>query len=389
MPAVAIPLTGSVLDWALHDAGWSTQDAAAALEVQPSTLTAWVKESDKPNRGQFRRLAKLLNRPESFFFLPAPPQSQTFEGVAYRTLGNAEAQPSAETRDGLSQAQRAQALAEWLNDKLKHTPASMPRVSASSDKPAGAARKLAEWLSWDLENQTSASATDTSAAKALREALQLNGLIVMHLTLEKDIVRGFSLSSSSAPLIAVNTRDHTRARLFSYVHELAHLAIHDSSICLTRNDLGVERFCNRVAAAFLMPADAFRDYKARRWGSGYIDTEEQIIGLRNYFKVSLQAAAIRAEHLDLARPGLYEELFPRSDEKSRGGAYQPGNERTRPVIRYDQYGSRLMRDLLAAERSGDLSQGAVQSLLRISDSEFRTLRRLAGVSGMRGNDRGE
>lgn len=71
----------------------------------------------------------------------------------------------------------------------------------------------------------------------------------------------FVLADAYAPLIFVNGKDAKCAQLFTIVHELTHLALGDTGLFDETSDSEYEaevgRFCDKVAAEFLMPADVF------------------------------------------------------------------------------------------------------------------------------------
>ena len=83
--------------------------------------------------------------------------------------------------------------------------------------------------------------------------------------------------------------------------------------------------------------------------------------------MSVQAAAISALTLGLASQYLYDQIIEDSEPKSGGGGYVPGNERTRPRVRVDQYGSGFVNSLLDAENFGYLRRTQVLDLLNLSD----------------------
>jgi Zn-dependent peptidase ImmA (M78 family) len=93
-------------------------------------------------------------------------------------------------------------------------------------------------------------------------AIEDMGVQVIHTRdVEISEMRGFSIAEWPFPVIAVNGSDFYRPRLFTLLHELAHLGLRDGGLCdlheLTSrfrdaND-EIERFCNKVAAAVLMP----------------------------------------------------------------------------------------------------------------------------------------
>lgn len=95
-------------------------------------------------------------------------------------------------------------------------------------------------------------------------ALEEAGVLVMHTTggrVSTDEMRAFSLYFDDIPVIVLNGADYPRGRLFSLVHEYAHLLLHSAGLCDTRTDQRatsenrrLEARCNALAAAILMPA---------------------------------------------------------------------------------------------------------------------------------------
>ncbi len=378
MAVKPVPLTGSVLAWAMADVGVSAAELAGTLGVAPDTVRAWTSESAQPTMTQFHALARSLHRPESFFFLTEAP-SVTPVPVAYRMrVSTEEGQPGAASVEALRLAERAQRVASWVRDRTRSDSPKIPKVLAS-EHAGNAGVRLRNWLQWTVTDQTS-PVSEANAAKAMRQRLQDVGLLVLHLPLGEDAVRGFSLPHESTPLLAVNTKDAYRARLFSYVHELAHLSLRDESVCLTRQNRGVESWCNRVAASLLMPDDHFRAYVRRRFGTRLVATTAEVGSLSNHYNVSLRAIAIRLSDLGLAGEGLYE-LVNREAEyrKSRGGTYNPERVQNRPRVRLQQYGRGFVNTLTDAEDAGVLARPQVLELLRVSTSELRSLREISAT----------
>ncbi|BBX43922.1 ImmA/IrrE family metallo-endopeptidase [Mycobacterium simiae] len=381
--AKLMPINGRVLAWAFRDRELTRSAVADKLSVDEELIQSWLDEDVNPNKSQFDSLVKLLGCTPSFLFLPQPPESNREARVNFRRHADAPERIPSETEKAMRTAQTVLRIAKWLSERDQPhelDDALVPRASRG-EAPDVVADRLRTWLDWSEAKQTGPKATDTSAAKAMRAAIQRRRIFVLHLTMDEGVTRGFSLHEGVTSLVAINTRDHVRARFFSYAHELAHLALRDDSVCLTRNDSSeTEQFCNRVAAALLMPRQSFRDFVDRRTG-GRVETRENVVSIRNYFKVSLQAAAIRAGTLGLAPRYLYDIIAEEVESKSQGGTYVPGNERTRPRVRVDQYGSGFVNSLADAEQAGYLKRPQVLDLLRLSDKEFDTARSLAFSEG--------
>ena len=104
--------------------------------------------------------------------------------------------------------------------------------------------------------------------KALVDAAEYAGVLVMrsgivgnntHRQLDVGEFRGFAISHALAPVIFINSADAPAARLFTLLHELAHLWFGSSGISniapgSTRRE---EVACNAVAGEFLAPRAQF------------------------------------------------------------------------------------------------------------------------------------
>lgn len=372
------PITGEVLRWALSTAGLQPNEAEVALDFPNGSVTKWITEAAQPNQGQLSKLAKKLDRPVTFFFLPRPPAASTIP-VEFRRFAGTTKTPGKETHDGIRLANRIQKTTAWVRHEASLGDVTVPRLQRG-DPIEESATKLRKWLKWSTAWQTTSTNSDAVVTKAFRASLEDRGIVVMHLSLDEGETRGFSLASDVAPVIAANTRDPNRARLFSYAHELVHIATHSTSVCdVHETSDRLESFCNRVAAALLMPRTEFRAHVMAKMGAAKLADIDDVSAVRAKFKVSLRAAAIRAENLDLGQPGLYEMVNRVAESKKRGGVYIPGNERTKDRIRVDEYGSTFIRTVESGVAAGVLRDVQAATLLRLSEREWSRARQLAAV----------
>ena len=80
--------------------------------------------------------------------------------------------------------------------------------------------------------------------------------------LSVDEFRAFTLVNKYAPLIFINSCDSDNGKLFSILHELAHVWVGENSfynapIHANLENREVEKFCNAVAAEILIPTQMF------------------------------------------------------------------------------------------------------------------------------------
>ncbi|MBA8736923.1 ImmA/IrrE family metallo-endopeptidase [Chromobacterium violaceum] len=138
--------------------------------------------------------------------------------------------------------------------------------------------------------------------------------------------RGFVLADNVAPAIFINGADAPAAWVFTLAHELAHLWLGHSGVSdsLPESDSGVERYCNSVAAEFLVPAESF----FMSWNSlGGLGDISKIESVRKEFKVSGLVIARRALDLGVIDYDIYNKFydiakFNRGSEESGGDFYR-------------------------------------------------------------------
>jgi Zn-dependent peptidase ImmA (M78 family) len=150
--------------------------------------------------------------------------------------------------------------------------------------------------------------TDKEAFLRWREAIEAQDIIVQKTTLHEASVRGFAIFARGYGFMAVDSGDDYRARIFTLLHEYAHLLLRTSGISDQNRHVKIERWCNQFAAAFLMPAAAFKRQYELICSEGPPASEHQVRKMANCFNVSLSSVAIRFEELGLAPRGFYEAL---------------------------------------------------------------------------------
>jgi Zn-dependent peptidase ImmA (M78 family) len=145
------------------------------------------------------------------------------------------------------------------------------------------------------------------ALRTLRNAAERIGILVAttsvvglnnHRPLDPQEFRGFVLCDAIAPLIFVNGADSKSAQMFTLAHELAHVWVGQGGlfnlIKMMPLDDATERFCNEVAAEFLVPGHKL----SARWKEAE-GTGAPFRAIGRWFKVSPLVAARRALDLNL------------------------------------------------------------------------------------------
>ena len=188
---------------------------------------------------------------------------------------------------------------------------------------------------------------------------------------------GFVLCDPYAPVIFVNDADTKSARIFTLAHELVHVWLGQDGVFNLEKMMptkeGTERFCNRVAAEFLIPAYKLEE----RWREAK-GLAEPFRTIALWFKVSPVVAARRALDLRLiTRPEFfrfYEQdladwLERRREQQKKAG----GNFYATQNVRL---GRRFSAAVVRAAREGRI---AYQDAFRLTGMKGSTFQQYADL----------
>jgi len=190
--------------------------------------------------------------------------------------------------------------------------------------------------------------------------------------LDPDEFRGFVLSDPYAPVMFVNSADTKSAQMFTLAHELVHVWLGSDGLFnlvdMMPSGEETERFCNQVAAEFLVPA-----YKLTgRWDEAKT-TDEPFQTIARRFKVSPVVAARRALDLRLITKDEFFAFYKKHQEqwqerkaaqREKGGGEFYRNQDVR-------LGRRFARILVRAVREGRIPYGDAYRLTDLRGQTFK------------------
>ena len=288
-PVIRADIKPELLSWARQRAGLDID----ALTRRFPKLTAWEEGTIQPTLKQVEHFAQTTHTPVGFLFLPEPPV-ETIPIPDFRTIRNkAVARPSPDLLDMIYVCQQRQ---EWYRDFARSERASplpfIGSVSLNSNVESTAAT-MRQTLGFDLEERRRIP-TWTDALRLFIGQADEAGIMVMcsgvvlnnnYRPLDPEEFRGFALSDDLAPLVFINGADSKAAQMFTLAHELAHIWLGQSAVSDTQASLvpdhQVERWCNEVAAEFLVPRSILeQEYR------NVADLRGELDRLARRFKVS-------------------------------------------------------------------------------------------------------
>jgi Zn-dependent peptidase ImmA (M78 family)/DNA-binding XRE family transcriptional regulator len=302
-----------LLGWARDRAEITLDDAAKAVNVAPGMLQAWEAGEEAPTISQLRNLAAKYHFPLAVFYLPKPPDDFT-PLRDFRRLPDATGRTiSAELARQIRSAHERRELALELHEDLSE-PVRQFRLRASlADSPESIGEEVRKFLGVNDSDQRKA-AREERAFDFWRRKMEEKDILVFVVSgtqgVDLEEMRGFVIARNQIPVIVVNGRDYSQGgKCYTLLHELAHVLLGESA--LTNGDGGtaeeqkIERYCDAVAAAALMPRDLMlsiaqvKPAGERKWN------DDELRGFANAIGVSREAFLLRLVTLRRASWDFY------------------------------------------------------------------------------------
>lgn len=383
--SIRISVDPSMLAWARERSGLANE----TLHKRFPKLAAWESGDVAPTLKQLEHYATATYTPFGYLFLTDPPD-EPLPVPDYRTIrDNKVSRPSANLLDSIFQSEQRQ---DWYRDYLRHhSGETLPFVgSVSVGAPVvSVAASIRDHLGFHLGARQQFSTWSDAlrglieAAEALDVLVVVNGIVGSntHRKLDPEEFRGFALVDDLAPLIFLNGADTKAAQIFTLAHELAHLWAGQSGV--DRPDLSaveahgsVERWCNEVAAEFLVPLDSL---PGSLEGPTLTDDLERIA---HTYKVSTLVALRRLVDRGLV---TWEQFGPAfSEELTRVKALAARNSGGGNFYLTQPYrvSRRFARAIIADALEGETLYRDAYRLLGVRKHEtFQNLGRSLGVGG--------
>ncbi|PKL13629.1 MAG: hypothetical protein CVV52_05150 [Spirochaetae bacterium HGW-Spirochaetae-8] len=261
----------NILKWARGRLSYTESFVATKFKMDVVEYKKWETGISRPSFSQAKKLADLFYVPFGYLYLQNPPER--FDRIPdLRTMasrGVKEPSPNLQAviNDVISQQKWYKSyLLEngskplgFIGGFSAETPIDV--ITASIRKELGIPDR---WHSY-VRNTSDYILRWIAHAETKRISILRSGIVGNSTSRDLDPreFRGFAICDEVAPYIFINSKDSDTAKVFTLVHELVHLWIGASGISsideptATHDDgvLQIERYCNRVAADLLIPAE--------------------------------------------------------------------------------------------------------------------------------------
>jgi Zn-dependent peptidase ImmA (M78 family)/transcriptional regulator with XRE-family HTH domain len=373
-----------LLIWARTTAGFELREAAEAARIAVNRLEAWESGRALPSIPQLRKLSKVYKRPLAVFYLQEVPLAfqvlrdlRRLPGVGFRRL------PPAVVQESRYAMQRRELLLDLLEDlDGRLTPFALRTNLDEDPESVGIQIRRALNITRDLQFSWREIAGRV-AFNAWRHRIEKSGVLVFQATqIQSSDASGFAISTEVVPVIVVNRKDTPRRRTFSLLHELSHVMVRVSGVSdletderRPAEDQAIEVFCNRVAAAALMPSDwvlsepsvIARGALSQGW------EDDEISDLARSFGVSREALLRRLLQLNRTTEAFY---------RAKRDKYLAEFEARQRIEREKTAGQEIPRNI-PQETLSNLGRPLISVVLDSYNQDKLTLSDVAGLLGVK------
>jgi len=376
-------ISPQVLKWACERAHVSSSVLAEKVNKK---APLWLSGEAKPTFLQAQKVSKMLHVPFGYLFLSEPPEEpmllpdlRTVDDVAIGEI-------SVDLREVILDAQRKQG---WYKDyAIQQGIEALPFIGKFSvnHQPLDVAHDIAHTLGIHDELRHSVSNWE-SFLSVLIEKAEDTGVLMMHSgivgsnthrALNVHEFRGFAISDPIAPLVFLNWKDAKAAKIFTLIHELAHLwigqsGVSDLSLNQKTNDIHLdsEKFCNAVAVEVLVPEASFRE----RWNEN-ISIADNAHELVRHYRVSSVVIGRRAYELGIIHWNEYSAFY--QEEEKQWQRSPSGSGGNYYVTTRTRLGKRFALAVVSSVQQGNLLYRDAGHLLGIKPSNISNLSKELG-----------
>jgi Zn-dependent peptidase ImmA (M78 family)/DNA-binding XRE family transcriptional regulator len=271
---------------------FTIEEIAEKLSIKPETYSEFELGKRNLTLKRLEELSHYFKRPLSAFFLKEPPKELPLS-ASFRILPKAPQRLSKEFYLAVRRARNLQNVAHNLAEELGERIEPDVVYLNLADDPKEAAKRERERLKIEIATQLKAKAFEWY--RILRDRLEERRILSFQMKMPISDARGFLLMDTPPYAIVTNSADNIYARIFTLLHEYAHILLKISEVYSPQEDLSsdVERWCSTFASEFLLPEDEMKkDPDIDR----YIKTPFSLDTLKavsNRFKLSRHAILLR------------------------------------------------------------------------------------------------
>lgn len=376
---------GARLREARNARGWTQQQAAEAIDVARTTMTAIEKGERRLQSDELVQLARIYGRKLSSLLRPSAP----VEDLAVQLRGSLPPEKPVDA-DLLPHIHELERLCDDYLELERLSGAALNRRDPPIYSIEGAdPEEIAEDVAAAERNRLGLGDAPVHNIRGLLE--EDVGLRVFYMDLPSSVAGMFAFTEVHGGALAINRNHPPTRRRHSIGHEYGHFLTDRFQSEITfigryERRPAAERFAEAFARAFLMPAGSlrrrFHELVRQRRKQGR-PTAGDLCHLAHFFFVSFQAMTQRLEELSLLPAGTWVQLDQqgfrvREAQRLLGLQERPADDEVLPA--------RYRYLAVEAWQRGDLSEGQLAAFLRVDRLSARRMAREVGLDRGDGDD---
>jgi len=284
--SLTVEVEPNVLRWLRERAGWEIEEVSKKLKTTPEAVIELESGKRLPTLRQIKVLSVAFKRPIALFFVSKPREERPLP-KDYRFLPIKKDVFDKKTILAIRKSRNLQETAKelFVNMGLDTKPY-LDRTKISENPDLIAAR-YREIFKLDLEKQRKFK----DAYKLfgyLRDLIEESDILVFQFSMPIEDARGFALADEFPAVIVVNSRDSIEARLFTLMHEFAHVLLGDTVVDIPEPSTAIrdeiEKWCNTFSSSFLLPTNSAKELFDERLHK--LTDTETLNSLSKKYKVS-------------------------------------------------------------------------------------------------------
>jgi len=314
-----VKINPKVLKWTIESAGWSIKELSKKTEIDAEEIIKWQSKISSIELPKLEKIALYLKKPLAVFFLPEPPREE--ELTDYRKIAGIENDKlSKKTLDAIRNARYVQLSSHELFELQNMNDEPDVDHANLKDNPEEIALYQRRKLNFEFEIINEDGRTIKKLIplvyRELREKIESMNIFVLQSNMPINEARGFTLTDKFPRIIVVNSADDVKPRIFTLLHEYAHILLKKDGICLPnfenfhsnlKNETQlIEKWCNAFAGSLLMPKMEF--LKELTFNEEKFEDPRKVIeNLSKRFRVSKKATIVRI--LNLSANPSYKKMY--------------------------------------------------------------------------------
>ncbi|MBN1389488.1 MAG: ImmA/IrrE family metallo-endopeptidase [Candidatus Thermoplasmatota archaeon] len=255
MPSsITTQINPDVFKWLRESSGWTIEDVAKRLKTSEDVVNSIESGKKDPTLRQLKELSNAYKRPLAAFFLSYPKPEKP-RPKDYRMLPQKKDVFDKKTILILRKARMLQEISGELSKNIYYETKPSIKKANITDDPKSLADKYRVELGFTTKKQTELK-TSYEMFNFLRDKMEDLNILVFQDSIPVEDARGFALPDETPNVIVLSSKDSIEARIFSLMHEFAHIILGEPAIDFpdytNPYQNKIEYWCNQFSSSFLL-----------------------------------------------------------------------------------------------------------------------------------------